>query len=232
MLRQKLRSAARALADRVWFERADIGDYMHRWILHHPWGTLRLHHILRSDAAREPHDHSWDFTSLLLTGGYWEVFEGSRWWRPQFSLVRRRAEDLHRVELARPVWTLVATGPERREWGFSVNGERIHHAEARAMWSHLPWARELGWAEDAAEVETVILGLEDEDIGQPCEFCPDGRATTAVMCGWLGGSIAAGDPTPDMALWCGVCAAGEDCRQAWAGVLDEFNLSLKESAGA
>lgn len=50
-----------------------LGDYMHRWILRTPWGTLRLHHILRSDDDRHLHDHPFDFTSFLLTGGYLEI---------------------------------------------------------------------------------------------------------------------------------------------------------------
>jgi hypothetical protein len=55
------------------FFASHIGDYMHRWIFKHPWGTVRLHHILRSDDDRHLHDHPFNFVSLLLTGGYTEV---------------------------------------------------------------------------------------------------------------------------------------------------------------
>jgi hypothetical protein len=41
---------------------------------------------------------------------------------PRFSLVRRRAENAHRLILDRPVWTLVLAGPRGREWGFYVPG--------------------------------------------------------------------------------------------------------------
>ncbi len=54
--------------------RSDIGfntPYMERWILDTPWGTLRLHHILRSDDDKACHDHPFAFSSLL-TGGYTE----------------------------------------------------------------------------------------------------------------------------------------------------------------
>jgi hypothetical protein len=46
------------------------GSYMRRYIFRTPWFTLRLHHILRSDDDRHLHDHPFDFTSFLLTGGY------------------------------------------------------------------------------------------------------------------------------------------------------------------
>lgn len=104
-----------------------LGDYMHRWILLTPWGSLRLHHILRSDDDRHLHDHPFDFTSFLLTGRYTEITEqindhlgswsyGQYW--PRFSLVRKVAEEKHRLELERPIWTFVITGPKRRDWGF------------------------------------------------------------------------------------------------------------------
>lgn len=104
--------------------RHDLGDYMQRWILQTPWGALRVHHILRSDAGTDLHDHPFDFWSLLLTGGYEEIralgpLVESQWY-PRLSLVRRRAEDLHRLIVPSPVWTLVWAGPRRRGWGFQT----------------------------------------------------------------------------------------------------------------
>lgn len=131
---------SRAVRRRWWPYADHLGDYMERWILDlGPLGTIRLHHILRSDEARALHDHPWDFWSLLLTGGYLEVTErGSRWW-PRWSLVRRRAEDLHRLVVDRPVWTLVWSGPRRREWGFLVPGEGwLHWREAQKYWAGVP----------------------------------------------------------------------------------------------
>ncbi len=115
---------------------ADEFLYMRRWKL----GRLRVHHIVRSDADKELHDHPFDFTSFIVKGGYWEHVpcwgehprshgvcdwgcKGTRIWRAPFTLVRRKAEDLHRIELARPcvhgeAWTIVWRGAYRREWGF------------------------------------------------------------------------------------------------------------------
>lgn len=101
-----------------------LGDYMRRWLIQLTRGALRLHNIVRSDADPDMHDHPFDFTSFLLTGGYTEELPGSagttsRVYHPRFSIVRKRAEDLHRLDLTDgPVWTIVLTGPRRRDWGF------------------------------------------------------------------------------------------------------------------
>lgn len=117
------------------------GDrYMDRWEFRTPFFTVRLHHILRSDQDRELHDHPWDFTSLILSAGYWEYRPARagrlglsppfceierRWCRP-LSVVCRKAEDAHRLELTRPVWTLVITGRKRRDWGFYTKDGWVH----------------------------------------------------------------------------------------------------------
>lgn len=109
--------------------RQDLGDYMRRWILVHPFGTVRLHHILRGDADPDPHDHPWSFVSIILRGSYTEELwmpDGDdrgvvrertprRWW-PRFV----RAEQLHRLRLTAPVWTLVFSGRRVRSWGFAT----------------------------------------------------------------------------------------------------------------
>jgi hypothetical protein len=130
-----------------------LGNYMHRWILLTPWGSVRLHHILRSDADRHLHDHPFDFTSFLLTGGYIEVTP----WQPEigplarqqkfwkrFSLVRKRAEEAHLLVLMRPVWTFVLTGPKRRNWGFHTEKGWIYYREYSAAFpEHAASTREI-----------------------------------------------------------------------------------------
>lgn len=103
-----------------------IGDYMHRWILRTPWGTLRLHRILREDTDRDLHDHPFDFASLVVSGGYVEVSRGTsrglvvRVRRPG-SVARRRAEDAHAIREVFPgTWTLVLSGAYRRKWGYTT----------------------------------------------------------------------------------------------------------------
>ena len=135
------------------FCRFDIhtdGDlYLRRFILAKtPWGGLYLHHILRSDIDRCPHDHPWAFGSLILAGGYHEETfvrtevqwrgqgpdrqqvscpqsdeRAQRWYGPgSFRWVP--AHHTHRVLLpeGRPAWSLVVIGARVRSWGFWQKG--------------------------------------------------------------------------------------------------------------
>lgn len=102
----------------------DASPYLRRWFLT-PWSSddhrlkdrrlpnVYLHQILRSDDDRALHDHPWDNISIILWGGYVEhVFERppvegmemppvTTKRRRMFSIVRRKAEDAHRLELYR-----------------------------------------------------------------------------------------------------------------------------------
>lgn len=91
--------------------------------------NIYLHHIRRSDDDPDPHDHPWDFSTFILRGSY--TNEGYRQCgasypclHPEFKDVRwyakRKAEHIHQVKLIKKkmVWTLIFTGPYRREWNF------------------------------------------------------------------------------------------------------------------
>lgn len=136
--------------------RSDIaldGDlYMRRWRFGAEWMPgFRVHNLVRSDKDRELHDHPFDFVSIILKGGYFEwtpTADGGqqrKWYGPG-SVIRRRAEDLHRIELNRrptlfeqsgvyvagsggediPAWTLVFRSRHRREWGFMTPAGWVH----------------------------------------------------------------------------------------------------------
>ena len=108
-----------------------IGDlnapYLRRWHLIPPNRHLNiyLHHFCRSDEPGALHDHPWDFVSLLISGRYLEVTDTEATVRTPGNLALRRAEHRHRIRLftngcgiPRPCWSLVITGPRRRQWGF------------------------------------------------------------------------------------------------------------------
>ena len=104
---------------------------MRRWRFIAPWKCLRIHHILRSDSDRHFHDHPMDFTSLVLWGGYIEYTPNAmpRTCRPG-TIVRRKAEDLHYLKLiGKSAWTILFTGPFRREWGFQTEDGWIRASE-------------------------------------------------------------------------------------------------------
>lgn len=98
------------------------GDYMHRWVVKTPWFLNRLHRIMRGDRDRHFHDHPFDFVSLIVRGGYIEYTPDKepRIFRPG-SINIKRAEELHYLKmLDGETWTILLTGPYRRDWGFAT----------------------------------------------------------------------------------------------------------------
>lgn len=104
---------------------------------------ILLHLLLGSDPNQCLHDHPWDFTEHVLSGEYidhrppinWDLKEfpnhlGPTWnadhiHRYAGDYVRHQAEHLHSVSaVGVGTWTLVKTGPTRREWGFHPPGEK------------------------------------------------------------------------------------------------------------
>lgn len=103
--------------------------YLERWIL---WlgFTLRVHKFHKGDDDRAFHDHPWWFITIPLRP-YSERTPGNtvqvlRRFRPRF----RPAKHRHIVQLidARPVWTIIITGPKSKEWGFWEQDRFIHHS--------------------------------------------------------------------------------------------------------
>lgn len=137
----------------------DGGDvYMRRWYIARksrlPFVSkllenVYLHNVLRSDDDRALHDHPWWNVSVVLWGGYYEWMPVNpqgyvdgydrrvhRKWRGIGSIVFRKANAAHRLELPRyaqkPTWTLFITGKKSREWGFyCLKGWKHHTAFGR-----------------------------------------------------------------------------------------------------
>lgn len=117
--------------------------YMTRWyIFDTPWFGVKLHKIVLSDHECV-HDHPWDFISIILKGGYIEHVEkevlgsqsvddsdvsikkSSKIYHPG-SILFRKAEHRHRLEIHQPAWTLVITLKRRRKWGFWTKTGWMH----------------------------------------------------------------------------------------------------------
>ncbi|MGC1549862.1 MAG: hypothetical protein WA777_15175 [Rhodanobacter sp.] len=114
-----------------------------------PLFSIRVHRIVSSD-DRTFHDHPWNYTTLILRGGYTEVTP--RWGiiQPYMitmaddydghdpclyntnngvryeagSVLRRKADNWHFLELnpGEEAWTMFIMGPKRQDWGFLVDG--------------------------------------------------------------------------------------------------------------
>lgn len=120
-------------------------DYLKRYYLfirdrkNFPFNIV-LHKILRSD-DRIMHDHPWDYTTIILKGGYWEhtlewnsertAFKDVKTWRGPGSVISRRAESFHWLELdnEQPATTLFIMKKQRRAWGFLAD-----KVEGRPVW--------------------------------------------------------------------------------------------------
>lgn len=107
-----------------------------------PWFALYIHHILKSDEDRDPHDHPWNFQSLILKGSYFESWKKF----PLFNVnrnqsyypgdvVKHDAKDAHKITLlTKEVWTLVLVSGREREWGYRLkDGSWLDHQTYRQL---------------------------------------------------------------------------------------------------
>jgi len=91
--------------------------------------SIKLHHVLISD-IEVLHDHPWDYTSIILKGGYWEHTHYretlytpytiiKKWYGPG-SILRRKSYQPHRLEVpeGKTCWSLIFTSYRNRDWGF------------------------------------------------------------------------------------------------------------------
>lgn len=115
----------------IWSCTASRGKLLTRYFLLHTRALgIYLHRLHISDDDRALHDHPWPFVTFLLSSGYWEWTPPTgcclygdcsvpeRQWRRRFSVLYRPARYRHRLDLARPTWTLVVRFRRIREWGF------------------------------------------------------------------------------------------------------------------
>ena len=111
-------------------------------LLQTPWFAIYVHQILQSDMDADPHDHPWNFASVILEGSYYEEsrfapdFDTSHY--QQFysgDVIEHKAEDVHKIRLvSNEVWTLVFVWGKRREWGYRFpDGTWIGHEEYRQL---------------------------------------------------------------------------------------------------
>ena len=116
----------------------DGGPYIYRWNViprNEVGANVYLHLQVADDPERPLHDHPWDNQSVILAGGYHEVYVAhpeTQWLERGRNaivgtVVARRAEEAHRIFLlegVRYTISLFTTGPVIRTWGFWFVGER------------------------------------------------------------------------------------------------------------
>ncbi|MEE4882399.1 hypothetical protein V2K29_01970 [Pseudomonas alliivorans] len=123
-----------------------------RWC---PW-SIRVHHIMRPDADRDLHDHPWNARTVILRGWYREQrllaaddplltaaliktaemrqtldgpFQATEYIdRRPGDTARLNHGEYHRIDEVSPggVYTLFITSRWKGDWGFLVNGVKVH----------------------------------------------------------------------------------------------------------
>lgn len=98
-------------------------------VIQTPWFSFYIHWINEADSDRHPHDHPWNFWSLVLKGGYTEeIYQDSRnigesgrseqHWR-RFSWHKMPLSHAHKItRLPGETVTIVVTGRRVRQFRF------------------------------------------------------------------------------------------------------------------
>lgn len=124
-------------------------EYLYRWYVtpRSEEANVYFHIQVMDDPERPLHDHPWDNQSVILSGGYDEIWAKRRYdYDPKVmflepsqtrnvrvgDVVHRKAEEAHRLLLPLKTpytMTLFSTGPHRRDWGFWTSKGWRKHAD-------------------------------------------------------------------------------------------------------
>lgn len=110
--------------------------HFRRWeLIKTPWFSVWIHGIYAADEDKHLHNHPWDFKSLILKGSYLEETENGLVLQSVGKFNSRNGQDFHKIlKLNDPVvYTLFIASPVKREWGYKVSGQFIHHQEYRRL---------------------------------------------------------------------------------------------------
>lgn len=100
----------------------------------YPWCpvSIRMHHILRADNARDRHNHPGSFRTILGTDWYKEERDEGTFIRRKGDTAVLRHGEFHHVSEVAPggVWTIFIMWDWRSTWGFRMpDGKIVDHRE-------------------------------------------------------------------------------------------------------
>lgn len=114
-----------------------LQGYMNRWWVFNPHpprqsgagrrfpklSQARVHHILRADIGRDPHNHPWPARTIILKGWYVEKRGEEFFVRKAGKTAVIEVDTFHHITEVSPggVWTLFITGPWQHVWGFKTD---------------------------------------------------------------------------------------------------------------
>lgn len=95
--------------------------------------SVRMHHILRADLARDPHNHPGSFRTIIGRGWYFERRErGPLVLRVRGDTSVLRHGEFHHVDQVSPdgVWTVFIMWNWQTSWGFKLaDGTIVNHRD-------------------------------------------------------------------------------------------------------
>jgi hypothetical protein len=96
----------------IWFRRYRL--------LSTPWFGVYIHRIYANDPDPHPHNHPWDFFSMVLGGSYQETNKDGLLMplRRFGSMFMTRIHEYHKIYYGDPATVLVLTGRDIKEWGY------------------------------------------------------------------------------------------------------------------
>lgn len=103
-----------------------------KWRKHRAWlPSIRIHHILRRDLDRHPHNHPWSWRSLVMRGWLVEERDGNERAVLAGDTYRCDDTDFHRITHVSGggVWTLFITGRKMHSWGFKTDAGFVNWRE-------------------------------------------------------------------------------------------------------
>lgn len=125
----------------------DNEPYLIRWtLIKNRFFSIKIHKALVSDPAA-PHDHPWNYLSIILWGGYFEeqterktIYRNMhlypdyenitirKWYKPG-SILYRKGDRLHRLIIPKNRYciSLIFTFKRYRDWGIFKNNKWQKH---------------------------------------------------------------------------------------------------------
>lgn len=105
-------------------------------LLKTPWFGIHIHKIYKSDIDDHPHNHPWNFLSVILYGSYQEMDKnnmlGSMRTMGDFYILK--TEDYHKIYHGDPATVLVFSGKRTNDnWGYWTRNGFVDWKRYRAI---------------------------------------------------------------------------------------------------
>lgn len=114
-----------------------------RWrILSLPWFSIYIHGIYKHDMDKDLHNHPWNIWTMILKGGYKEVYWNDKLGmriqktRRFLNMGYRKSDEFHKIgKLTKtPTYTLAIVGKRKdKEWGYLTRKGFVDHKTYRKL---------------------------------------------------------------------------------------------------